>query len=108
MLRTLVGNFKGLNLLHGEDIVGAVADAVATVHADVRFIRILVPENSIDGASVDAAAAADAFIRIENHAAALTVVEGVHGADLETGGIGAGPTDYDHEAPFKAACRFNF
>ena len=108
MLRILVCNFKGFNLLHGEDIIGAIAEAVATVHADVRLIRILVPENRVDWAGFDATAAAYTFIQIKNHATALAIVEGVNGADLEAWGIGACSADYDHEAPFEAPCRFNF
>jgi hypothetical protein len=45
--------------------VGAVVNAIATVDADVRFVSLLIPEDSFNWAGVSTATAADAFARIE-------------------------------------------
>jgi len=92
---------------HHKTVVRAESRAYPAVTADDRSLRLLVEIDGADRAGRHASAAAEAFFRVQQHAAALAGLQRVGGADLGARRLAARLADNRDETPFQAsACAY--
>jgi hypothetical protein len=89
-----------LLLIHLQNMMGTIFDAITAMETDDRFVAFIIPGNRADNTGCTAMSATDTLVFIQADSAAGPQREGSGGTDLGAGRVVTGAADNNSESAF--------